>query len=217
MPAAGDALHGVENERDAKQIVEHRDRPGAQGPERDEAEAHASRSSSAAAPSDGPKELAHRASRPTRDGSAEALRDALLSSSPSDKVKVNVIHAAVGAVTRERRACSPTRAARSSSASTCGPTPPARQVPPKQLGVDVRIYQIIYELVDDVRAAMAGLLAPTVKEAFLGRAEVRKTFNVPRIGTVAGCYSRRRAAAPQRQGAPACATACRSGRAASRR
>jgi translation initiation factor IF-2 len=52
----------------------------------------------------------------------------------------------------------------------------------------VRVYQIIYEVVDEVRAAMAGLLAPTVREVFLGRAEVRKTFTVPRIGTVAGSY-----------------------------
>jgi translation initiation factor IF-2 len=58
----------------------------------------------------------------------------------------------------------------------------------EQLGVDVRVYQIIYEVVDEVRAAMAGLLAPTVREVFLGRAEVRKTFTVPRIGTVAGSY-----------------------------
>jgi translation initiation factor IF-2 len=58
----------------------------------------------------------------------------------------------------------------------------------EQLGVDLRIYQVIYELLDQVRAAMAGMLAPMVKEVFAGRAEVRRIVNVPRVGTVAGCY-----------------------------
>jgi translation initiation factor IF-2 len=53
--------------------------------------------------------------------------------------------------------------------------------------VDVRIYRVIYEATDDVRNAMVGLLPPTVSEAFVGRAEVRQTFAVPRIGTIAGC------------------------------
>jgi len=55
-------------------------------------------------------------------------------------------------------------------------------------GVDVRVYQIIYEALDEVRAAMAGLLPPTLKEVVLGQAEVRKTFSIPKAGTVAGCY-----------------------------
>jgi translation initiation factor IF-2 len=55
-------------------------------------------------------------------------------------------------------------------------------------GVDIRSYQIIYEATDEIRRAMAGLLPPKREEKILGRAEVRKTFSVPRIGTVAGCY-----------------------------
>ena len=54
--------------------------------------------------------------------------------------------------------------------------------------MEIRTYQVIYEVVDDIRKAMAGLLPPTVSESFEGRAEVRDTFNVPRMGTVAGCY-----------------------------
>ena len=67
------------------------------------------------------------------------------------------------------------------------PDPAARRAAEGQ-GVDVRIYQIIYELTDEVRQAMAGLLPPTIEEKVLGRIEVRKTFNVPRLGTIAGCY-----------------------------
>jgi translation initiation factor IF-2 len=67
------------------------------------------------------------------------------------------------------------------------PEPAARRAAEGQ-GVDVRTYQIIYEVVDDIRKAMEGLLPPTISETFGGRAEVRQTFSVPRIGTIAGCY-----------------------------
>jgi translation initiation factor IF-2 len=66
------------------------------------------------------------------------------------------------------------------------PDAKARRVA-EEHGVDVRVYQIIYEVIDEVRKAMAGLLPPTVKEVVLGQAEVRQTFNIPRVGTVAGC------------------------------
>src|SRR3990172_754136 len=55
-------------------------------------------------------------------------------------------------------------------------------------GVDVRLYNIIYNAIDDIKAAMEGLLEPTLKEKSLGRAEVRQTFHVSKIGTIAGCY-----------------------------
>ena len=67
------------------------------------------------------------------------------------------------------------------------PDPAARRAAEGQ-GVEIRTYQVIYEVVDDVRKAMAGLLPPTISEKFEGRAEVRDTFSVPRIGTIAGCY-----------------------------
>src|SRR5262249_12266206 len=57
----------------------------------------------------------------------------------------------------------------------------------RALGVEVRTYSIIYEAINDVRDAMRGLLSPVEKERYLGRAEVRQTFNVPKVGTVAGC------------------------------
>jgi translation initiation factor IF-2 len=67
------------------------------------------------------------------------------------------------------------------------PDPVARRAAEGQ-GVEIRTYQVIYEVVDDVRKAMAGLLPPTISEKFEGRAEVRDTFSVPRVGTIAGCY-----------------------------
>ncbi|MGH7567254.1 MAG: EF-Tu/IF-2/RF-3 family GTPase, partial [Gemmatimonadota bacterium] len=55
-------------------------------------------------------------------------------------------------------------------------------------GVDIRVYRVIYEVVDDVRLAMEGLLAPEKREVVLGAAEVRETFKIPKIGTIAGCF-----------------------------
>jgi translation initiation factor IF-2 len=118
-------------------------------------------------------------------GSAEALRDSLLQL-PTEKVKLSVIHTAVGAVTE-----SDVQLAAASDAIVVGfhvrPDPSARVAAESQ-GVDVRLYRVIYEIIDEIRAAMAGLLPPTVKELVVGQAEVRKTFTIPKIGTIAGCY-----------------------------
>jgi translation initiation factor IF-2 len=182
VPSAGDAMNVAPNERAAKQIVEHRldeqrKAPVAARP-RLTLEELFGRSAE-----DGPKQL-NVVIKADTDGSAEALREALLQL-PTDKVKLDVIHAAVGAINE-----SDVQLAHASGAVVVGfhvrPDAAGRKTA-EQLGVDVRVYQVIYEVIDEVRAAMAGLLAPTVKEVFLGRAEVRKTFTVPRIGTVAGC------------------------------
>jgi len=183
VPNAGDAVHAVENERVAKQIVENREEQRRKAPTAPRPRLTLEELFGRGA-EDGPKELAVVIKADT-DGSAEALRDAL-QQLPSEKVKLNVIHAAVGAVSE-----SDVQLAHASRAIVVGfhvrPDAAGRKAA-EQLGVDVRVYQIIYELLDDVRNAMAGLLSPTVREVFLGRAEVRRTFNVPRVGTVAGCY-----------------------------
>ena len=58
----------------------------------------------------------------------------------------------------------------------------------KSEGVDIKLYKIIYEMVNDVKLAMQGLLAPTKKEKYLGRTEVRQVFSISKVGSVAGCY-----------------------------
>ncbi len=67
------------------------------------------------------------------------------------------------------------------------PEPKANALAERE-GVDIRIYNVIYDAVDDVKNAMEGLLAPTLREKELGRVEVRETFKVTRVGTIAGCY-----------------------------
>jgi translation initiation factor IF-2 len=183
VPGAGETVHAVENERIAKEIVEHRlaERRG------QPAEARTAVSLDeffAEAQGGGVREL-RLVVKADVQGSVETLRDSLTKLS-ADEVKVSVILAGVGAITE-----SDVMLARASGAIVIGfhvrPEPAARKAAEGQ-GVDIRTYQVIYEATEDVQKAMVGLLPPTVSESFLGRAEVRQTFNVPRIGTIAGCY-----------------------------
>jgi translation initiation factor IF-2 len=118
-------------------------------------------------------------------GSLEALNKSL-DELGTEQVKVNVIHSAVGAISEND-----VNLAAASSAIIIGfnvrPQGQASAVAKKET-VEVRIYTVIYEVIDDVRKAMAGLLAPKLVEKELGKAEVRKIFSIPKVGTVAGCY-----------------------------
>ncbi|MBI4848187.1 MAG: translation initiation factor IF-2 [Nitrospirae bacterium] len=118
-------------------------------------------------------------------GSAEAVKDAL-SAITHPQVKVNVIHASAGGINE-----SDVMLATASNAIIIGfnirPDAKASALIEKE-GVDVRFYNIIYEAIDEIKKALEGLLAPTITEKILGRAEVRNLFYISRLGTVAGCY-----------------------------
>jgi translation initiation factor IF-2 len=118
-------------------------------------------------------------------GSAEALKESLEGLS-LDEVRVRVIHSGVGAINR-----SDVLLAQASEAIIVGfhvkPLADARQQADKE-GIEIRTYRIIYAAIDDVRAAMLGLLEPEKKEVALGKAEVRQLFRLPRGPAVAGCY-----------------------------
>ena len=119
------------------------------------------------------------------DGSAEALTDALLKLS-TDKIQVNVIHKAVGAISE-----SDVLLASASDAIIIGfqvrPTLKARQLAEKE-EIEIRTYSIIYDAINDVKAAMEGMLAPQYEEKITCNAEVREVFKISKVGTVAGCY-----------------------------
>ena len=119
-----------------------------------------------------------------QQGTVEAVSEQL-SSLSTKKVKVSVISSGVGAVAE-----SDVEFAKASDAIIVGFSvrPDTKAVKAARAhDVDIRSYDVIYEAVDEVRLAMQGLLAPVSKERYLGRAEVRQTFNVPKVGTVAGC------------------------------
>jgi len=117
-------------------------------------------------------------------GSVEVLGETLRKLSTAE-VKVNVIHTSVGAITTNDILL-----ATASDAIVVGfnvrPERSAADLAEKE-GVDVRMYTVIYNLVDEIKGAMVGLLEPKFQEVFQGRAEVRETFKVPKIGVIAGC------------------------------
>ncbi len=118
-------------------------------------------------------------------GSVEAVCDAMMNLS-NEKVSINVIHRSVGGINEND-----IMLAAASDAIIIGfhlrPDPATRKAAESQ-HVELKIYDIIYEAVDDVKAAMKGLLAPVDKEVPMGSVEVRELFRVPKIGTIAGCY-----------------------------
>ena len=117
-------------------------------------------------------------------GSVEVLSD-LLGKMSGEKVRINLLRTGVGAITE-----SDVLLASASNAIIIGfnvrPERKAQELA-EQEKVDIRLHSIIYELQDEIKKAMSGLLEPTIKETYHGRAEVRETFRIPKVGTVAGC------------------------------
>lgn len=118
-------------------------------------------------------------------GSIEVLTG-LLPSLGTDKVKIRIIQAATGSINE-----SDVVLAQTTQAIIIGynikPSPKILEAAGKE-NVEIRTYKIIYQLTDDIKKALTGLLEPVIKETFLGRAQVRKIFRIPKVGTIAGCY-----------------------------
>ena len=118
-------------------------------------------------------------------GSVEAVKQAMEKLS-SDEVKVHVLHSAAGAITKDD-----VNLASAFNAIIIGfnirPDASAREAAEREK-VDVRLYTVIYKAIEDMELAMKGLLAPEYREVLLGHAEVRQTYKVSGVGTVAGCY-----------------------------
>jgi translation initiation factor IF-2 len=182
VPEAGDVMNVVENADAAKDVAEHR-------------REQSRRQQEAASPKRSLEELMARMQgnealelklvlKGDVKGSVEAVREALIKLS-TDEVKVNVIQYAVGGITE-----SDIMLAAASDGLVVGfgvrPDTNARQVAERE-GVEIRTYKIIYEMVDDVKKAMEGLLEPEINEKIVGHAEVRELFRVSKVGTIAGC------------------------------
>ena len=118
-------------------------------------------------------------------GSIEVMKDTL-SKLGTEEVKIRIIHSGTGAVT-----LSDVLLASASNAIIVGynvrPEPKARELAEKEK-VDIRTYTVIYNIVSEIKSALEGLLKPTIREVFVGTAEVRDTFRIPKVGTVAGCF-----------------------------
>ena len=183
VPSAGDVFQAVKDERIAREIAEDRSRKqraaelaGAGKVSLDDLFAKIQEGSV--------KELAL-VIKADVQGSSEALA-AAIEKLPTNVVKLRVIHNGVGGITE-----SDVLLAAASNAIIIGfnirPEPKASDLAEKE-HVDVRLYTIIYDALNDIKAAMEGLLEPTLKERVLGRAEVRQVFSVSKAGTIAGSY-----------------------------
>ena len=121
------------------------------------------------------------------DGSVEALADSLLNLS-TENIQVNVIHKAVGAISD-----SDILLAAASNAIICGfqvrPTTSARKMADKE-EIDIRLYSIIYDAIEEIKSAMEGMLSPEIREEITATVEIREVFNITKVGTVAGCLVR---------------------------
>ncbi len=180
-PNAGDELLVVESERKAREVALHR-----QGKFRDVRLATAAKKSDDVFSQMGGEagETVQLIVKADVQGSAEALRDAL-SKLGNDEVTVRVIASGVGGITE-----SDVTLAIASRARIIGfnvRADAAARAEMKDSGIDVRYYSIIYEAIDDVQQAIAGLVKPEVKEQIVGLAEVREVFRSSKFGTVAGC------------------------------
>ena len=183
VPAAGDDFVVVANERLAKQVAEQRSQ-----------EKHLKEISRGAKVSledlftqiqQGDVQELNIVLKADTQGSIEAIKQSLEKLS-TDEVRVNIIRTAVGGI-RE----TDVSLAMASNAIIIGfnvrPDVNAKRLSEKEQ-VDVKTYSIIYEAIDDVKAAMSGLLAPDIKENELGQAEIRSIIKVPKVGNIAGCY-----------------------------
>ncbi len=182
VPSAGDEFQAVEDERMARTLAEQR---RAQAKEDVfKANARANLNDLFAQISDGVKDL-NIIVKADVDGSVEAVKASLVKLS-NEEVKVRVIHAAAGGITE-----GDVTFAAASNAIIVGfnvrPDKSALDSAERQ-NVDVRTYRVIYECIEEIEAAMKGMLAPKFRENLLGHAEVRQTIHVPNVGTIAGSY-----------------------------
>lgn len=119
------------------------------------------------------------------DGSIEALSDSLLRLS-TEEIQVNIVHKGVGAITE-----ADVNLASASDAIVIGfqvrPSVAARKLA-EQEQIDIRLYSVIYKAIEELKAAMEGMLSPDIEEKVIGTAEIRETFDITKVGTIAGCY-----------------------------
>ncbi len=183
VPTAGDEFRVFEDERDARRLAEERALRARLA--KQESRSHMNLDDLFARIEEGKTTDLNLVVKADVGGSIEALRDAF-SKMDQSEVKINIIHAAVGGITE-----TDVTLAAASDAIIIGfnvrPTGKTREVAEREK-VDIRLYRVIYQAIEDINAARVGLLSPDIVEEDTGIAEVRETFKVPKVGTIAGCY-----------------------------
>jgi translation initiation factor IF-2 len=183
VPVAGDEFRVFADERDARKLAEERALRARLAEQ--ESKSHMSLDDLFNRIEEGKQTDLNLIVKADVQGSIEALRDAFNKMDQSE-VKINIVHSAVGGITE-----TDVTLATASDAIIIGfnvrPTGKSKQQAEKEK-VDIRLYRVIYQAIEDINAARVGLLAPDIVEEDTGSAEVRETFKVPKVGTIAGCY-----------------------------
>ena len=183
VPAAGDIFNAVENERLARELVEQRRHE--QKEEQFNSVRKVTLDNLFSQIAEGEMKELPIVVKADVQGSAEAVKQSL-EKLTNDEVRVRVIHTGVGAINK-----SDVMLANASGAIIIGfnvrPDPVAK-ADAEESHVEMRMYRIIYDAIDDVKAAMKGMLAPKTREVELGSLEVRQVYKITNVGTVAGCY-----------------------------
>ncbi|WP_159518716.1 translation initiation factor IF-2 [Sunxiuqinia indica] len=184
-PQAGDKFNVFENEREARQIANKREQLAREQGLR--TQKHITLDEIGRRIAIGNFQELNLIVKGDVDGSIEALSDSLIKLS-TEEIQVNVIHKAVGAISE-----SDVMLATASDAIVVGfqvrPSLQARKLAEKE-EVDIRLYSIIYDAINEIKSAMEGMLSPEIKEEILGTAEILETFKITKVGTIAGCIVR---------------------------
>ncbi|MCO5269518.1 MAG: translation initiation factor IF-2 [Brumimicrobium sp.] len=182
-PSAGDKFYVMEDEREARSIATKRDQLSREQGLRTQRHITLDEIGRRLAIGDF-KEL-NLIIKGDVDGSIEALSDSLLKLS-NDEIAVNIVHKGVGAITE-----ADVNLASASDAIIVGfqvrPTTNAKKLAEEEQ-IDIRLYSIIYKAIEELKDAIEGMLSPDIKEEIVGTAEVRETFNITKVGTIAGCF-----------------------------
>ena len=183
VPSAGDEMVAVDDDRLTRQVAE--ERRDKEREQRVLASSKVTLDNLFENIAEGKVETLNLIVKADVQGSVEAVRQALEKLS-SDKVKIRVLHAGVGAITKDD-----VNLATAFSAIIIGfnirPDNNARDIAEKE-EVDIRLYRVIYQAIEDIEKAMKGMLEPVFKENILGHAEIRSVFRITGAGTIAGCY-----------------------------
>ncbi len=183
VPTAGDEFRVFEDERDARKLAEERALRARLAEQ--ETKSHMSLDDLFSRIEEGKQTDLNLIVKADVQGSIEALRDAFEKMDQSE-VRINIVHSAVGGITE-----TDVTLAAASDAIIIGfnvrPTGKSKQQAEKEK-VDIRLYRVIYQAIEDINAARVGLLSPDIVEEDTGIAEIRETFKVPKVGTIAGCY-----------------------------
>jgi len=184
-PQAGDKFNVMENERDARSIANKREQLAREQGLR--TQKHITLDEIGRRIAIGNFQELNLIVKGDVDGSIEALSDSLIKLS-TEEIQVNVIHKAVGAISE-----SDIMLATASNAIIVGfqvrPSVNARKIAEKEQ-IDIRLYSIIYDAINEIKAAMEGMLSPEIKEEITGTAEVMEAFDITKVGTIAGCIVR---------------------------